>query len=245
MRDEAEREHYRADTLLEYFEMMLSEDEQLAVEEHLDGCARCLAVAGETQRAAAMLDGWTAQAHGEAYLAVQLQSALAAAQARTVDASWQARLARWRERWAGAVEAAVRVVVEAPGQASRIVTEGLDTLARPGTSWQFALAPAPVPTRGLLGRGAVPPPPAVAVSSIEGAGQARVAVGGDRREVVVRVDGVSVGWPLPLVLLVPLTGGEPRLALPEPQPNVDYAIARFDDVAPGQYVVAFEPAPDA
>jgi hypothetical protein len=135
--------------------------------------------------------------------------------------------------------------MEAPGQASQIVTSGLDTLLRPGTGWQFSLAPAPMPTRGLRGRGAVPPPPPTAIASLDGAAQARVAVGSERREVVIRVDRLPADRPVPLVLLVPLGDGEPRVAAPEPQPNVDYAIARFDDVPPGQYVVAFEPTVDA
>lgn len=245
MRDEADLAHLSAETLLDYAEMTLPEDEQLAVEEHLDGCDRCIALMTATQHTALDLDGWTAQAHGEAYLAVQLQRALVAAQIRAADPAWQKRLATWVERWAGTAEAAVRVVLEAPGQASRIVTEGLDALTRPGTSWQFSLAPAPIPTRGLRGRGAIPPPPAVAVASLDGAAQARVAVGGERGEVVVRVDGLPADQQAPLVLLVPVGQGEPRVAAPQQHPDAAYAIVRFEDVPPGQYVVAFEPPADA
>ena len=50
----------------------------------------------------------------------------------------------------------------------------------------------------------------------------------------------------PLVLLVPVAeGGEPRVADPEQQPGAPYLVARFDNVAPGEYVVAFEPLPNA
>ena len=82
MPDDAAVAHYDAEALLDYFEMRLPEDEQLVLEEHLDACAHCVAVAAQTQRAAALLDSWTAQAHSEAYLTVQMQRALVAAQAR-------------------------------------------------------------------------------------------------------------------------------------------------------------------
>jgi hypothetical protein len=51
-------------------------------------------------------------------------------------------------------------------------------------------------------------------------------------------------------VLVPLDGdgdeeAEPRVAVPARQPDVAYAIARFEQVATGSYLVAFEPVEPA
>ena len=81
----------------------------------------------------------------------------------------------------------------------------------------------------------------------------RVAVSGDRGEIVVRLDDVPRGEEPPLVLLVP-TGptparlqsearGEPLLGTPQPSPGSDAWIARFEGLGPGDYLIVFEPRP--
>lgn len=234
--------HYTLEALAEYVEMQLADEDALVLEEHLADCARCADLARTAHLLTAAFDGWTAQAHGAAFLAAQLQRAVATVQRQAASAPWHDRLATWVERWAGTAEVAVRVVFEGAGQASRVVTEGLEPLTRPGTSWQFSLATAATPTRGLPGRGATPPRPTVAVAALGGAAQARVAVSGERRDVVIRLDALPATQAPPLVLLVPLAGdAEPRVTAPARQPGVEYLIARFDNVPIGSYLVAFEP----
>jgi hypothetical protein len=233
--------HIAGEVLADYSQRRLSEADELTVEAHLADCAECSGVARGALLVSDVWDAWSAEAHGAAYLASRLAQAIRQVQQTTADSGWQARLGSWAEQWTGRVEAAVRVVMEAPERASRVVTEGLEGLSRPGTGWQFAVVPVPMPTRGPRAGGA-PPGPTIALA--EGAAQARVAVGGARREIVVRLDRPAADRP-PLVLLVPVAGdGEARLAVPAPQAGTPYLIARFDDVAPGEYVVAFEPLPN-
>ena len=69
-----------------------------------------------------------------------------------------------------------------------------------------------------------------------------MAVSGEIGEVQVRVDEWQSGQTLPLVLLIPTTeGGEPQVAELRKQPHVAYLIARFEGIAPGDYIVVFEP----
>lgn len=233
-------DHLDLDTIVEYVEMALSEEQARPVELHLARCDTCTELARDAQELSSLWDGWTARTHAEAALSALMSSAVEQAVATTAGTpAMQARLARWAERWSGGVEAAVRVVVGAAGEASRVVTEGLDAIARPGTAWQFSLVPAPTPTRGARGRGAAPSQPTVAVAAIGGAAQARVAVSGERRELVVRLDGLPVDEVSPLILLVPLGGTSE--AQPERQPGIAYLIARFEQVPAGEYLVAFEP----
>jgi hypothetical protein len=61
-------------------------------------------------------------------------------------------------------------------------------------------------------------------------------------EVVVRVDALPAGRRAPLVLLMPLTATtSPRVQeLTRPR-GARYWLARFEQVPPGEYAVAFEP----
>jgi hypothetical protein len=234
--------HIPGELLADYTARRLSEAEELDVEAHLAECDECSEVARAALLVGNVWDNWTAQAHGQAFLASRLSHAIRQAQHTTANAGWQVRLDTWAEEWTGRVEAAVRVVMAAPGSASRVVTEGLEALSRPGTGWQFAAVPVGMPTRGPRAQGKAPSP-TVALAS--GTSQARVAVGGARREIVVRLDALPGDRQPPLVLLVSVTeDDEPRLAIPEQQPGAPYFVARFDDVPPGEYVVAFEPLPN-
>ena len=140
--------HISGELLADYTARRLSETDELDVETHLAECDACSEVARAALLVGDVWDAWTAQTHGQAYLASRLSSAIRQAQHTTANAGWQARLSSWAEEWTGRVEAAVRVVVEAPGSASRVVTEGLEALSRPGTGWQFAAVPVGMPTRG-------------------------------------------------------------------------------------------------
>jgi hypothetical protein len=235
--------HVSDEMLADYSAGRLSELDELEVEEHLADCSACAAVARAALLVEDVWDTWTARAHGQAYLAEVLAQAVIQAERLTADPSWKARLGAWAAQWRGHAEGAVRVVLDATGAASHVVTEGLDGLTRPGASWQFAPIPVAVPTRGPRAGGA-PSRPTVALAP--GSQQARVAVGGARREIVVRIDGQPADRRPPLVLLVPLDNDvQPRLAVVESQPDLPYLLARFADVPVGEYVVAFEPFADA
>jgi hypothetical protein len=252
--------HLSPQTIAAYFADTLSDAALADVELHVAQCDHC---ALASQQALALgevtadrltalgdfVDSWSAAAHGQAAVRSLLLRGLSLARARSTVAALRDRLAAWEQRWNGQVEAAVRVILDAPGQAARVLTDGLQELTRPSASWQFAPAPAAIPTRGAVRHRGTPQPVVVAAASADGP-SARVAVSGERGEVTVRVDGVPAGGEPPLVLLLPIDHGqpgagqlaaEPRLAVLEPSPGSDAWIARFDGLGPGEYVVAFEP----
>src|SRR4029077_5334579 len=118
--------HLSQEILDNYVAERLSESDELNVEEHLADCDTCTAVARSTLLVGNVWDAWTATAHGEAYLAERLAQAVDQASELAGNSNWQSRLNVWAERWAGRAEAAVRVVMEAQGSASRVITEGLE-----------------------------------------------------------------------------------------------------------------------
>jgi len=233
--------HYSPETLASYALQELPEDKQLDVQEHLADCDRCAGSVHLAIRASGLVDRWTAQTHGAAALQGVLVHALDVVRAQPALAAWRDRLTAWAERWAGQAEATLRIVLDAPGTAARVLTEGMQELARPGASWQFAPAPAAIPTRGA-GRRRAAGQTVVVSADGDGTPSARVAVSGERREVVVRLDDLPASRLAPLVLLIPADhAGDPRLALPQRSPDDDAWIARFEGLEPGDYLIAFEP----
>ncbi len=242
MPNKHESEHISPEQLADYFSGELSEDEEATLEEHLAECAECAERARNVYGLSLVVDQWTARAHGEAYRRDLLVTALAQAEESTTTSSWQERLQLWRERWSGQVEAALGIVLGAPGEACSLVTEGFKALARPKAIWEFAAAEGSVAPQLLptLGPGA-PPAPDTVEALAPGRPQARVSVSGEAREVTVRIEELPPDRTAPLVLLIPEEGGEPRVAEPEKDPRLPYLIARFEEVEPGRYLAAFEP----
>lgn len=241
----AGRDHLSPDLLASYFTQGLSEDDRLGVEEHLADCDTCIEAGRTAFSASGLIDSWTPEIHGEAALQAVLSQALATTRTLPSLSAWANRLARWTEQWAGRAEATVRVVLEAPAQSAKILTEGMQDLARPGAAWQFAPAPSAMPVRGpapSAARRLAASQPVIVTAGGDGVPNARLAVSGERGEVVVRLDDLPAGVEPPLVLLVSADGsGEPRLALPERAPDGAAWIARFEGLGPGDYLVAFEP----
>jgi hypothetical protein len=240
--------HLSHDLIADYFAEMLSQDAQLVVEEHVADCDRCALAAQSALTAGTVVDGWTARAHGVAARNAVLAEALAAVRVQGTVAGLRQRLEAWAEQWAGEAGAALRVVLEAPGRAARVIAESATEFGPAGAAWQLAPAPAAMPTRGAARRTLAQQPIVVTADGPDGL-RARVAVNAARGEIVVRLDDVPPGELPPLVLLIP-TGDDPadarrqpRLGDPKPGPGSDAWIARFEGLGRGTYLIAFEPRP--
>ncbi|MCK6554922.1 hypothetical protein L6Q96_10135 [Candidatus Binatia bacterium] len=233
--------HASLDDLLDLFEARLADQRERAVEEHIAECAECTRLARQVYAGEIVVGGWTAGKHGRAQLRAVFARALADTAAQPGTA-WSGRLERWHRRWSDAAEAAARVVIEGTAAAGRVLAVGLDALSRPGSDWHFSPEPQAVPVRGATDETT---DSAVLTTPVSAGGlRARVAViGGDEGEIAVRVDDAPPGAPLPIVLLVDSAAAVPavRVAALERQPDTSYAVARFEDLPPGDYVVALEP----
>jgi len=237
-------DHLSLDELIDYFDLKLAEDREGLLEAHLALCADCNARARKINHLNAALDRWTAQAHGEAYLRDTLQNALAS----VANPVWQERLAAWSKRWAGKAEGALRIIMEAPRKAARLSTDGLEAVIRPGGRWQFSLLPELKPTTGpVFSRGkhhSEEPHRTIAFTAQKPG--VKVAVSGETSEIVIRADDLLPGRARPLVLLIPIEKGHPpQLVELMKLPGLPYLMGRFEGIAPGDYLMVFEPVAES
>jgi hypothetical protein len=226
--------HPDVDKLADYFASKLSEASKDSLEQHFAECGDCCRIARRVYSSSLLLERWFSGKQPETDLnAVLARNLDALASANVV---WRERLRKWTENWAGRAEGAVRMVMGSSSNAASIATDGLTELLRPGARWQFALEPIGAPIRGQT------PPQSISVAATIGSPRARVAVSAEARELEVRIDELSEGLDVPLVLLIPLSQDlEPQVKELSRSAGVSYCIARFEDLQPGQYLVALEP----
>lgn len=232
------KDHTTFEEIFDWVEGSLNEDREIALCQHLAECDECVAL---SRRVAAMHEGWgawTAAAHGSAMLQAKLLEALENVELEPSAVGWRDRLFRWREHCAGASEGAVRLLMDEKSRAARAITEGLDAVLRPTPMWAFsAVAPA------TAVRGAGPDSGMAPVAIAPGDSPAKVAVrGGSQGEVQVRVDKLEPGMSPPLILLLSLNGERQQIKELERPAGASYWIARFRNLPPGDYLVAFEPS---
>src|SRR4051794_15912813 len=103
--DEHAMSHYSAEAFVDYVDMRLSDEEELAMEAHFAECTQCTALAREARDIAVAWNTCSPRTHGEAYLAMVVHRAITAAHTSVRNPAWQDRLTRWVERWAGTTEA--------------------------------------------------------------------------------------------------------------------------------------------
>lgn len=234
--------HPDVESLIEYFNERLTDSQASAIERHIFDCDNCADLSHRLYAVEELWKGWTADAHAQVHLRLTLLRALADAERQPANAQWSARLAEWREAWVGTAEGVVRTVVQAAAGAARSTAEGVAALARPGASWSFSPAPG---FGGVWGEDDDDEEVVVATAITPDAPRAWVEVRGrSGSEVVVRVDQLPPGTTAPLVLLVAVGQGreiEVQVAELKRQAGSPAYTARFSEVPPGEYLVAFEP----
>jgi len=247
MSENLKARHRTIEDLMAYFRMSLSDDEEGETEEHLAECADCARLGRQIREDSFAIDHWTAQSHADAHLKLVLARAVEEAGTRTSNAEWRHRLATWRREFGSKAAAAVQVILNTPQEAASgvarladIVTVGMDAILTPGS---MQLAPA-LRVRGnelQIWRRALP---SVELVADPDELSTQVEVFGEDRKIEVRLGAQPAGKNLPLVILIPTEGGgEAQMRAVEQIPggNAAFFVARFENLAPGRYLVAFEP----
>jgi hypothetical protein len=245
MSDHIQSNHLSAENLVDYFDKTLTEDEQETFEVHIAACDDCARRAQQAFALCQEWEQWTAWTHREAVQQALIARGLAEAmtQERPDIPNWQARLERWRAASARLARRARRAVSGTMAHSARTIAEGLETLLPPGNpgSVGYDLAPVRVRGAGRRTRGG-PAGPRLTATIAYGPWTHLIKVVADAhtREVAVWVEQLPQGPDQPLVMLAS-EGHKTRFQLLERVPHGQSCIARFEEVEPGDYVVAIEP----
>jgi hypothetical protein len=230
--------HPDVDELINYFASRLSATSQELLEQHFAECKQCSQLARRVWSSTHVLEQWSTGSPLRNDLCTILHRSLLNLLDQPATKAWRDRLEIWTTNWAGKAEGAVRVVMEAPGKAATIVTDGLSEVLHPKARWRFALELMPAPIRGES------EPHTISLASTTTTPRARLAVSNEAREIEARIDDWPAGQNPPLVLLVPIREDlEPRVAELRRPSGISYCIARFERVEPGDYLIAIEPQP--
>ena len=227
--------------LFDYFRAMLPEAREFVIEEHLADCRQCTDRARQMRLLNYLWDHWSPASHEANYLQAVVAVTLQKAQAGTGDPHWRERLSQWRENWAGQSNAALRVLSEQAGNVSQIITEGLEAITLSSSGWRLA------PSTGSRVRGAVrtrgkakPAPATVVVTPLQH--PARIEVKAEPGSIDVSLFDLPPDQAAPLVLLIATQGdSDPIVKEPMKEEGAEGLIARYENVAPGEYLLVFEP----
>lgn len=238
MKNQQIEKHISAERMLDYMAGALNDEQEEMIEVHIAHCNECTAQARRLERVDHFMEQWTARDHGQVLTQLRLANALNELSEKIENLDMKERLKIWLSKWTNKAEAALSIIVEETGRASRIITEGLEAMVRPDGMWEFELKPAAVPVRGAgTQRGA----PITAVSLSPGKPQVRVRLSAEN-EIAIRVDAFPEDRTPPLVLLIPAKkDAEAMVNALQRQQDKTCLSARFHDVPPGAYIVAFEP----
>lgn len=231
MDKDATNSHIAPEQTADYFGGKLSNEEAWRIEQHLLHCDECTRTARRMYALQELLENWAPHTYAQAYLSEKKKAALQVIE--PTHKPWRERLQRWgREQSA----AALRVAIGTHGKVVELITEVSEALVTPGGG--FTLDLQPLLTRG----GGGGQPKMLSAQTRINQRKLSVEVRGGQRTVEVRLER----WPLqrtpPLVLLFPI-GEQAEVQIQELQRSAEQEdlLARFENIAPGDYVLAVEP----
>lgn len=244
MTGETEKPHLTIEDLVDYFDKGVSADLEERIEIHIARCDDCAERARRAHALCGTWANWNAKSHRQALRRAMVEKSLAEAGSQSQEhiPEWKRRLERWREVSAGLAEGVVEIVMSPARDATRIITEGMEALIRPGAGWRFSPQAAYPVVRGVGGERR---PCKIAVAENPEGMRASVKIEEPPRagrEIVVYMDRPPRARDLPIVLLISTVGDPGReIRIRQMEPQAVGLLARFEDVPDGDYILAIEP----
>jgi hypothetical protein len=214
------------------------------IEEHLAECSACAEAVRRVECFENLWDTWAADAHGAAAQRAELDRALQRAEAVEAVATTPdllTQLRSWNRQFRGTVSGAIKVLVHAAGERSRLLTDGVANILCPAPMPAFAVSLVTPGRRGVvpsLGDAAqAPPPPAIRADSMAPAGPSTHVVL-EGQTLRVSVAGLAAAQAPPLVVLVPQDESAPQVQRLWKDDASGSYVAHFE-LAPGPYTLTF------
>jgi hypothetical protein len=232
-------QHLSDSDVEKYLANEVSEEEALRMNVHMSKCEKCAEKVRTMRRLNFLFNQWTAKAHAELLYQYQIVGALN--QAAELHPDLKDRLHNWLKHWQGKAEAALRVVLKVPGEATQIIFKGWEAMVKPEPHLKFDYAVVGMRPRGVRGVTKIDKTDKTKVRA-EGIFSVEVSVNEINNEVIVQIEGIIPDQKAPLILLIPdAKEQEPLLSQPERESGTNYYVARFQNVPAGRYTLVFEP----
>lgn len=217
--------HVTTDEFIKYFDGELGEEAAQRLELHVAECDACAEWARDSWQRLVLLGDWTAQSHGEAVAEALVSHGLhrALLEDRAGVPNWKARVERWMAVSAEMAKAGMEAL-------SQNLQPMLGQPAFAGVRGPADKPPGPTERRVAIVREGLPPGAA-----------ARLAVDDRRRRIEVRVDGLPLNQPNPLVMLAERGTGGTQIQPLARSPEGEFQTVCFEDGEPGIFLVFFEP----
>ncbi|MDH7576942.1 MAG: hypothetical protein QHH75_03760 [Bacillota bacterium] len=211
----------------------MTEEEIYAVDNHLGYCETCAKRAMEMRKLKGFWEEWTAGRHGDYYKKMQ-NTRLMSCSLKTGS------LQEWFKDQKKRIGAAVRVLIDMHGEASRIILEKLEQPAGTKLPWRFAYAG----TRGGKGSPARPRRENKVIAVADSGETIVVSARGNK--VNVRLEGFkSIDAPMRVLLVSETDGVQTTVSeFKRDESREGCWVGEFSDVLPGNYYLVFEPEGD-
>lgn len=242
---ENELKHMRALTLADYVTGRIQAAEREELEKHIARCEHCARRVEAHRYIRDNFDQvwhlWTALSRDPAVPFAQISDSLAQVIAQESYAGLRPRLESWLKRVRSYAGVAWCAAVGSAGKVFRVVSENLEEL-QPLASDSDSIAqpvalPAVLRTRGVVHTSSkgkdVQPPTTIPLKAVLSVERSKSPNGYN-----IRVKSALLKEPLPLVMLMPETGGEPMVR--DFRRTRNRLVAEFKDLLDGRYLVVVE-----
>jgi hypothetical protein len=227
--------HLTVEAIGDFVDGVLPNDANEAVEQHLTSCDACTQLVQTTRRFELAWKHLSAETYGAAYRRYRERQRVAGTETQKDETVLGDHAQNWREKWKGQAAAAVRVIMDAREEATRLVTEGVEALLAPNPRWQFAYGGGGTKTRGTE----VSQPDQTIVVAHEDPG-VQIFVERPAKRIVIKLPVSGPPDSVPRAVLVnDETGMEIEGLLQPLQPGTRFCLIIFEGVDDGEHTLMF------
>lgn len=234
--------HLTFEEMYKYINIQEATDENIdfcmEVGLHIDNCEKCLERLRILDGLKSTFDRWSAKTHGEMEQRLAFNHSLIKLADISEDIQIKNRIINWINKYSGKVASAVRLIMESTDgikdDVTKIIPENIGEMLVSQPRWKFQYA-----GTSLRGAGTGIKIKTKIVDTEKSGTE--IYINKRKRIVRIKLSCIPSREKVPLVVLVSKEANcKSILKLPE-YDNNKYWVAEFEDVAPGEYIIAFEP----
>ncbi len=233
-------EHLSVKNIEDYVDESASESEMIQFDAHMSECSECAEKMRQSLKLKLLWEQWSAKTHTEALQNSTVFNAFTRIINNIRNPAWSQRLHSWLADQGGKATAALRVVCNAPGEASRLILEGVDSFTKSDKLCSFSYAQSNVRVRGTADT------PFVQEKKVEGTLEGygvKVQLNEIEHTLEVKLENIQGATQPPLVMLLPEDEKKaPHVSEPKSLSGTTEYRAVFKAIPPGRYTLLFEPS---